>query len=102
MPIFRLNHAVEIHKNLNRQNSVFHPVVYIFILLTQPREDFHAQPYFVFSAHYNFTLYGDQPEFSMYKFPGRATTYKVNSGGWALYSEPHFQGKVMYHFGSKY
>ena len=54
-----------------------------------------------FSAHYNFTLYGDQPEFSMYKFPERATTYKVNSGGWALYSEPDFQGKVMYHFGNE-
>lgn len=49
---------------------------------------------------YNFTLYGDQPEFFMYKFPERATTYKVNSGGWALYSEPNFQGKVMYHLGN--
>lgn len=51
--------------------------------------------------HYNFTLYGDQPEFSMYKFPSRASTYKVNSGGWALYSEPQFTGKVMYHFGNE-
>ena len=53
-------------------------------------------------ADYNFNLYGDQPEFFMYKFPERATTYKVNSGGWALYSEPKFQGKVMYHFGSRF
>jgi hypothetical protein len=53
-------------------------------------------------ADYNFTLYGDQPEFFMYKFPERATTYKVNSGGWALYTEPNFQGKVMYHLGSKF
>lgn len=53
------------------------------------------------NPHYNFTLYGDQPEFSMYKFPERATTYKINSGGWAMYSEPHFQGKVMYHFGNE-
>ena len=56
----------------------------------------------VFLADYNFTLYGDQPEFFMYKFPERATTYKVNSGGWALYTEPNFQGKVMYHLGSKF
>ena len=56
----------------------------------------------MFPAHYNFTIYGDQAEFSMYKFPERAHTYKVNSGGWALYSEPHFQGKVMYQFGSEY
>ena len=60
------------------------------------------QFYSYFTAHYNFSLYGDQAEFSMYKFPERSTTYKVNSGGWALYSEPHFQGKVMYQFGSKY
>ena len=25
----------------------------------------------LFIAHYNFTLYGDQAEFSMYKFPDR-------------------------------
>ena len=56
---------------------------------------------FYFSADYRFTLYGDVPEFSMYKFPSRASTYKVISGGWALYSEPDFQGKIMYHFGSK-
>ena len=47
------------------------------------------------NPHYNFTLYGDQPEFSMYKFPERATTYKINSGGWALYTEPHFQGELL-------
>ena len=55
-----------------------------------------------FSGHYNFTVYGDQSEFFMYKFPEKGTTYKVNSGGWALYAEKDFQGKVMYHFGSKF
>ena len=27
-------------------------------------------------------------------YPEKGTTSKVNSGGWALYSEPNFQGKV--------
>ena len=57
---------------------------------------------FILTGHYNFTVYGDQPEFSMYKFPEKGTTYKVNSGGWALYAEKDFQGKVMYHWGSKF
>ncbi len=47
-------------------------------------------------------VYGDEAEFSMYKFPLRASTYKVISGGWALYSEQDFKGKIMYHFGSKF
>ena len=54
------------------------------------------------SADYRFTLYGDVPEFSMYKFLSRASTYKVISGGWALYGEPNFQGKVMFQFGSEW
>ena len=57
--------------------------------------------YFFVTADYCFTLYNDVPEFSNYKFPSRASTYKVISGGWALYSEPDFQGKVMYQFGSE-
>ena len=56
----------------------------------------------LFSADYRFTLYNDVAEFSMFKFPLRASTYKVISGGWALYSEPNFQGKVMFQFGSEF
>ena len=47
------------------------------------------------------TTFGDQPEFFDSKFPNRASTYRVNSGGWALYTEPFFKGKVMFHYGSK-
>ena len=52
-------------------------------------------------AHYLLNAFGDLPDFSNFKFPAKASTYKVVSGGWVLYSEPKYQGKVMYHFGSK-
>ena len=55
-----------------------------------------------FSAYHSFTSFGDQPNFQdRYKFPDKACTYKIASGGWALYSEPDFKGKVMYQWSSK-
>ena len=65
--------------------------------------------------HFHTTVFGDEDGFEMYNFPGcrsvkqfgatcfyiwlrsteKGTTSKVNSGGWALYSEPNFSGKVM-------
>ena len=65
--------------------------------------------------HFHTTVFGDEDSFEMYNFPGisgvlakkridrgfnvlvsleKGTTSKVNSGGWAVYSEPNFQGKV--------
>jgi hypothetical protein len=46
------------------------------------------------SDHYSTTVFGDEAEFHMYNFPARAISSKVASGGWALYSEPHFKGKA--------
>ena len=71
-------------------------------ILIYEKSSFEKKVFIYFSGHYNFTVYGDQSEFFMYKFPEKGTTYKVNSGGWALYAEKDFQGKVMYHFGSKF
>jgi len=44
------------------------------------------------------TLYDDVPNFDLYNFPSRGSTYKVVSGGWVLYSEPGYQGKAILHF----
>ena len=55
-----------------------------------------------FTAHFTFYTYGDQSNFDRYKFPAKASTYKVTGGGWAMYAEADFKGKVMYHFGSEY
>ena len=33
----------------------------------------------------------------MSNFPGRGSSYKIISGGWVLYSEPNFEGKVVIH-----
>jgi len=57
--------------------------------------DLYTNPY------HSFTSFGDQPNFQdRYKFPDKACTYKIASGGWALYSEPDFKGKVMYQWSS--
>merc|ERR1712110_67245 len=60
--------------------------------MTNP--DLQMQP------HYTLTTMGDLPEFFECKFPSRASAYRVNCGGWALYSEPFYKGKVMFHFGN--
>jgi len=61
-----------------------------------------ASPDLNTNPHHTFSTYGDQPNFQdRYKFPTKASTYKVASGGWALYSEPDFKGKVMYHYGNE-
>lgn len=52
------------------------------------------------SAHYTTTVFGDEAEFSMYNFPVKGTTSKAASGIWAIYSEPHYQGKVLYQIGT--
>ena len=33
----------------------------------------------------------------MSNFPSRGSSYKVTSGGWVLYSEPDYQGKMVVH-----
>ena len=43
------------------------------------------------------TLYEDTANFDLSNFPSRGSTYKVGSGGWLLYSEPNYQGKVVVH-----
>ena len=55
-----------------------------------------------FVANYDVKAYGDEAEFSRYNFPSKGTTMKAPSGGWAIYSEPNFQGKVLYQIGSKF
>jgi len=60
-----------------------------------------ANPDITTYPHFTFYTYGDQANFERYKFPAKAATYKVTGGGWALYSEPDFKGKVMYHFGNE-
>ncbi len=50
---------------------------------------------------YNVAVYGDEAEFGhRYNFPDKATTSKVSSGAWAIYSEPNFKGKLLYQIGS--
>lgn len=44
------------------------------------------------------TLYGDTPHFDCSNFASRGSSYHVNSGGWVVYSEPHYQGKIIIHF----
>ena len=46
-------------------------------------------------------MFGDEPDFSLYNFTEKAMTAKVMSGGWAIYTEPNFKGKVLYQLGSK-
>lgn len=53
------------------------------------------------TANYAVRVFGDEPDFSMYNFAEKGTTAKVSSGGWALYSEPNYKGKVSYLFPSK-
>jgi len=43
------------------------------------------------------TLYNDSNNFDMSNFPSRGSSYKVTSGGWVLYSEPDYQGKMVVH-----
>ncbi len=57
--------------------------------------------FLIFVAHYSATLFGDEYDFELHNFPEKATTTKVCSGGWALYSEPDFKGKVLYQMGSE-
>jgi len=47
------------------------------------------------------TLYDDLPNFDLFNFPSRGSSYKVVSGGWVLYSEPNYQGKATYQFGDE-
>lgn len=49
-------------------------------------------------SNYAVRVFGDEPDFSMYNFAEKGTTAKVSSGGWALYSEPNYKGKVSYLF----
>ena len=53
-------------------------------------------------GNYDVKAYGDEAEFSRYNFPSKGTTVKAPSGGWVIYSEPNFQGKVLYQIGSKF
>ncbi|XP_071746135.1 uncharacterized protein [Lepeophtheirus salmonis] len=46
--------------------------------------------------HTYIALNRDTSSFSSYSFPLKAATYKVNKGGWAIYSDPNYEGKVMY------
>jgi len=43
------------------------------------------------------TFYDDVPNFDQYSFPIRGSSYKIVSGGWVLYSEPNYQGKIIFH-----
>ena len=56
---------------------------------------------FIISAGTATTLYGDTPHFDCSNFPSRGSSYHVNSGGWVVYSEPHYQGKIIIHFAGK-
>ena len=55
----------------------------------------------IISAGTATTLYGDTPHFDCSNFPSRGSSYHVNSGGWVVYSEPHYQGKIIIHFAGK-
>jgi len=46
-------------------------------------------------------LFDDIRNFDNFNFPSRGSTYKIVSGGWILYSEPNFEGKVLVHLPGK-
>ena len=48
------------------------------------------------------TLYDDTPNFELSNFPSRGSSYHVISGGWVLYSEPNYQGKILIHFAGNF
>ena len=46
-------------------------------------------------------MFDDIRNFDNFNFPSRGSTYKIVSGGWILYSEPNFEGKVVVHLPGK-